>query len=448
MHIPSRPPTLAQSTAANVRSNADLDTLIGSLEQAGGAAPGGRYRHWDSLRRNPPPDGLEHPHWWLAIKLARASISRELPLRNVAGGPFKFVPAEAVWHLLGRVDSLACEPAEQLVVRRTRDALLFRQAVDEAIASSQIEGSPMTRRDAVELVRENRPPRDVGERMVVNNYRALCRVRDLAKESVTPALIVELHRILTDGALDPSDVGQLRRDGDKVHIHDQAGSILHTPPPAAEIRDRLDVLCAFANDNDPESSLHPIVRSILVHFQLAHDHPFRDGNGRLARVLFTWSMLHHRYDRCAFWAVSKVLKEDPSRYTRAFLYVESDEDDTTYFVLNQLAVLLRAATELAQYLERKPMELRQMGRFIEDATPWHGRLNHRQIDVMRHALQNPGHTYTIGAHRRSHGTSYQTSRTDLLAMAAQGVLVRAKQGKKFVFTVPDDLDGRLRILAG
>ena len=33
-------------------------------------------------------------------------------------------------------------------------------------------------------------------------------------------------------------------------------------------------------------------------------------------------------------------------------------------------------------------------------------------------------------------------------MAAQGVLVRAKQGKKFVFTVPDDLDGRLRILAG
>ena len=32
--------------------------------------------------------------------------------------------------------------------------------------------------------------------------------------------------------------------------------------------------------------MHPVVRAVLIHFWIGHDHPFVDGNGRTARALF------------------------------------------------------------------------------------------------------------------------------------------------------------------
>jgi len=418
--------------------------MIGSLSIAGGAAPGGRYRHWDSLRLQTPPPGLDHPRWWLAVKLARASSYQNLPLRNGRGEPFRLAMDDVVWRLLQRIDAAAFGDlgrSPQLVERRTREALLFRQSVDEAVASSRIEGAPLTRHDAVDLVRENRPPRSVGECMILSNARAMSHVRAVAHLPLTPAMVLELHDRMTDGALDPPECGRLRRDGERVHVHDQAGGILHTPPPAVELPGRLEALCAFANSDDPD--LHPVVRAVLIHFQLAYDHPFTDGNGRVARALFTWSLLNRGYGLGEFLSTSRILEQDPSRYTRAFLYVESDDDDTTYFVLNQLEAMLTAVDDLAEYLDWKPRELRRVGRLIEDAAPHGDGLNHRQLDVVRHALDNPGHIYTFAAHRRTHGVSYQTARTDLLGMAEHGVLERAKRGKMFVFAVPRDLENRL-----
>ena len=54
-------------------------------------------------------------------------------------------------------------------------------------------------------------------------------------------------------------------------------------------------LCRFANGETPKVFIHPVVRAIAVHFWLAYDHPFCDGNGRTARALFYWVMLHQGY---------------------------------------------------------------------------------------------------------------------------------------------------------
>lgn len=75
------------------------------------------------------------------------------------------------------------------------------------------------------------------------------------------------------------------------------------------------------------------------------------------------------------------------------------------------------------------------------------RLNHRQIALITHALKHPGETYVIESHQRTHDVSYQTARTDLLALADLGLLNRSTSGRAFVFYAPADLQTRIAELA-
>jgi Fic family protein len=70
-------------------------------------------------------------------------------------------------------------------------------------------------------------------------------------------------------------------------------------------------------------------------------------------------------------------------------------------------------------------------------------LNHRQLALIRHALQHPGARYTIEGHRRSHNVVYQTARTDLLGLVDLGMLVKAKIGRSFVFLASESLQDKL-----
>ena len=135
--------------------------------------------------------------------------------------------------------------------------------------------------------------------MIVNNYRALQFMRDGMPDELTPASVLELQRILTDGTLDnPDAAGRLQRpDDERIAVVDSTdGSVIHRPPPADQLPARLQALCDFANEGEgPDQFIHPVVRAILLHFWLAYDHPFEDGNGRTARALFYWYMKTRGY---------------------------------------------------------------------------------------------------------------------------------------------------------
>jgi len=69
--------------------------------------------------------------------------------------------------------------------------------------------------------------------------------------------------------------------------------------------------------------------------------------------------------------------------------------------------------------------------------------NHRQVEVIRHALKHPSQRYTFASHQMSHNIAYQTGRTDLLILAVQGVLELRKNGRQMTFIVPAALGERL-----
>ena len=101
-------------------------------------------------------------------------------------------------------------------------------------------------------------------------------------------------------------------------------------------------MCDFANGKTPEQFVHPVVRAIILHFWLAYDHPFVDGNGRTARALFYWLMLRHGYWLFEFISISEVILKAPVKYGEAFLYTETDQNDLTYFIIHQVEVIRKS----------------------------------------------------------------------------------------------------------
>jgi len=406
----------------------------------------GRYLHWDELRHREPPAGLEHRPWWLGIKLARAASLQELPLRDGLGRPLVYLAADPVRELLHEIDlrSDAVAAADGATGEPSdRDTYLYRSLRDEGVDSSLLEGAATTRRQALAMLEEERPPRNRGERMVLNNYWALDRVRGWKDEPLTRDRILALHEVVTRDTLDDPDAsGRLRRPGldDDIVVGDAGGRLLYRPPPATELPERLDRLLLFAN-RDPASGrlhLHPVLHAILLHLQLALDHPFTDGNGRVARALFYWALARHGYRACEYVSISSYLRRARASYQRAFLLTETDDADATYFLDRQLRVLRRALVKLQEHMAVRGREIERLEARLLDRG-----LNKRQLALLAGALRRRESRFTIEGHRRRHGVVYQTARHDLLDLTARGLLVQGKVGRRFVFRVPDDLGRRL-----
>ena len=417
--------------------------MLARLAQASAAE---RYLHWDELRHRPAPQGLSHEQWWLAEKLSRRSISTPLPLLNREGTPFWFCQPPPLLKGLHEIDANAgarVMAPEAVTTPSSRDRFLLSSLMEEAITSSQMEGAATTRDVAKAMIRSQRAPRDRSERMILNNFLTMQRIRQLKDVQLTPQLVLDLHRLVSDKTLDdPADAGRLRPPGLEVVVDDAYGTVFHVPPAASELAQRLEQLCRFANGETPAVFIHPVVRAITLHFWLAYDHPFRDGNGRTARALFYWSMLQQGYWLFEFISISSVITKARGQYERSFLYCETDDNDLTYFLLAQLTVIQQAISNLYAYLERKASELAALQRRLEGMDAPAG-FNGRQLALLRHALRHPGFRYTVGSHQRSHGVSNQTARSDLQRLASHGLLIPAKDGKRDIFQVPADLASRL-----
>jgi Fic family protein len=407
------------------------------------------YLHWDKVRHLTPPHGLTHEEWWLGIKIARQAASRWIPLRDAEGARFTYTLPDAVLRRLHVVDQRSsgaiATPEVVTADDEARRQYLVNSLMEEAIRSSQLEGANTTRRVAKELLRTGREPQDRSERMIANNYRALRWMREEMGDQLTPADVLELHRIVTEGTLDDSGAsGRLQRpDEERIAVVDQDGTVLHDPPPADQLPDRLEAMCAFANaPHDGEPFIHPVIRGILLHFWLAYDHPFEDGNGRTARVLFSWYLRSRGYWLVEYLSISKILRQAPAKYKRSFLETESDERDATYFIAYQLEVIEQAIEQLHRYLDRKVAEVKAVERLIRGSRGF----NHRQLALLSDALRNPDGLYTFGSHATRHGVTHETARTDLRDLAARGVLEIQRAGRRYLFRPPQGLADRLQEL--
>ncbi len=447
MKLPETPPDIVE-IFESIKSDVPLLYKIFDWDQS--TDQKGRYLHWEDLKYKTPPEGFSAKQWWAAIKKSRKKLSKRLPLLDKSQTQFHFANTDAVQKELNWLAKNAAgnlSSPDSMMNPELRKTYHIRSLINEAINSSQLEGAATTTDAAKEMIRQEKKPTDHGEQMVLNNYHAMQFIDEIKEEPLSPAIIFELHNKLTEKTLkDPESAGQFRQDKDNIIVADQLDNItLHTPPPDRELPERLQRLCDFANQEDGDTFIDPIIKAIVLHFAFAYDHPFVDGNGRTARALFYWCTSQHGYDLIQYTSISQVLKKESGQYKKAFLLSESDDNDLTYFILHQLSVLRKCIESLFEYLKKETEEIAQARKELEGKKHLAKLLNHRQINLLKHALKNPRYAYTVYGHQNTHGIAYETARKDLMEMAdTYKMLVKKKKAHSYLFEAPVNLRERIK----
>jgi Fic family protein len=396
----------------------------------------GEYLHWDKLRFKPMPDfvpeGISLEDYWSAIKISRNATRKFLPFepKEKSALPFSFCRPDCLLAALRRIDIKAggtVSTGQDVIGRHDGERYLTRSVIEEPFSSSVLEGAATTRLRAQAMIENDALPVTRDDKMVLNNYKAMQFIKEHVNSELTPAIIFECHRIITEGTLERPEMAGVFRDNNDVIVGDDYGEVFHQPPHFDELQNRLQKLCDFANqdESDEGAYIHPISRAIILHFVLAYDHPFVDGNGRTARALFYWSCLRAGYWMMEYVSISSIIKTAPVQYGRAFLYTETDENDVTYFLMHQLNVIKRAISELEKYLDRQKGKYRAIENLLTGES-----FNHRQKYLLTEFIRKRVISITIGKHEKDQNVSYLTARKDLDELERSGWLTKEIIGRQ------------------
>ncbi len=404
-----QPPFITQDIDTSL-DNEELKNLISSINN--------RYLYWSDVKYR-MPSGMTGIELWSKVKSVRNLTDVKIwPQNNIhfsLTNTMQRLCHEFDMNFGGSWGASRIFPDD----KTTQELYLISSIMEEAIASSQMEGASTTREAAKEMLRKKVSPKDKSQRMILNNYNTINFIRDHAKEKLTPALIMQIHGMMTENALDvPDAAGRLRRDDENIVVGNGiTGEIVHTPPSAECLNEFLDCLCTFFNDENTGIFVHPIIRAITIHFLVGYYHPFADGNGRTARALFYWYMMKSNYWLVQYLSISRIIKGSKKSYEKAFLYSEADGNDIGYFIQYNLDVLLKSFDALSRYIKRKNNEKKKAEKLLHL-----GNITKRQSQILSLCIENSDIVLVSTDIVGKFGVTPNTAKSDLRKLTEKGYL--------------------------
>ncbi len=425
---PDTPLKMDEALELFLRKGQDLQDYVSKANHP-------EYLYWDKVRYKHPPN-MTPEQFWAVVKFLRqfSSGRTKTPVKDEQGQQFTWQSLPGMDNFLHMVDMNLGGVLESTVVddRAVKQRFISRGLMEEAIASSQLEGAHTTRKAAKRMLLEKRQARNESEQMILNNYRAMLLIEDTLKnQDLSMDVLLELHATLTEKTINERDIGRLRTDADEVVVSDPALNVTyHIPPHEKFLKKEIVRFISYANDDlEKERFVHPVVKAIILHFWIGYLHPFIDGNGRLARSIFYWYLLRKQYWAFTYLPLSRVIKNSPSQYGYAYIYSEQDDNDLTYFIDYNIRKISQAQLDFAAYLARKQAESRKMAAVSRGKYA----LNDRQIQLLRYLHKSPDATTTIRTHAEVYSVSRPTASKDLEQLASLGLIVSEKRGRERPF---------------
>jgi len=385
-----------------------------------------RYLYWSELKYKKISKHISPEILWKITKTQRDSHPEIIKLSDLEGFEFKYNLTPYINQKLHEFDlNLGGNLKGNIIPQEDKKQYLINSIMEEAIASSQIEGAVTTREHAKSMLRQGGKPKNRSEQMILNNYNTIKKIKPLINKELTSELILEIHTsIIKDTLEDPGNEGKYRAAND-ISVVDLTGNVVYHPPDYKKIEQLMDDFCNFANESDETRFIHPMIRAIILHFIIGYIHPFVDGNGRTARAIFYWYLLSRDYWLIEYMSISRIIIKSRTQYAKAYLYTELDENDLTYFINYQLKTTDLAFHNLKKYINEKNQEKRDLYdfRIIKD-------INDRQIYILKFIFDDPKFSFTIKEVQNRFNTAYETARKDIIYLEKLGLLEKTTSGKK------------------
>ena len=371
------------------------------------------FEYWDTVKYKRCPPGITPSELWTMVKAERSKTSISV-----------WASYGATLSLTGSMQRL-CHlfdvnwGAESVMGDDTKRQYVLSALMEEAIASSQMEGAATTRKVAKEMLRKQIKPRDRSQQMISNNYRTINFIVEHKDEPLTEQLLLHIHALMTaDTMANAQDSGRFRAGNEVVVENGITHEVVHTPPPCEEIPRFVEELCRFFNAPTVSGEfIHPIIRGIIIHFMVGFVHPFADGNGRTARALFYWYLLRQGYRLTEYLSISRIIAQSKKAYERAFLYAEADGMEIGYFVAYNLKVLEQSFIQLQKYIERKELQKKAALRLMHL-----GNINQRQAQIIQILMDEPTTVLTIKDLCVKFFVSPTTAKADVTGLMALGIV--------------------------
>lgn len=374
------------------------------------------YLYWDKVKYL-APDGVAPEALWHAVKLQRLINQTTIKFGEYK---FRFTISSKMQNLLHEFDmnfggNLG---SDSIIPTKNAHGYLLSSIMEEAIASSQMEGASTTRRVAKEMLRKKAKPIGKSQQMILNNYMTIQYLVNNKETNFSVEELKHIHKLISNKTLEnPEDEGRFRGDDNIYVMNSLNGEIAHTPPDAAKLEQLVGALCDFANHDSNNPFIHPIVKGILLHFLLAYFHPFVDGNGRTARSLVYWYLLKQGYWLTEYLSISRAIYKSKAQYENSFLYTEHDDLDVSYFINYNLEALQRAYIDLKAYLQRKMKEQEA----IYELRKLQG-INERQAQIVKMLKDKPATFFTTSEIMLRFNISEKTARNDLRSLVSLGLM--------------------------
>ncbi len=230
--------------------------------------------------------------------------------------------------------------AEPLVIEwRSR---LASDLIAEAIqASTSMEGIPVTVEDVRRILAGDRPASVTVENaaLVTGYHDAMAYCQRRADDDVftwSPELIKGIQDKVLAGR---KDLGAGRYGKARFVQDSKTGETIFTPPQEG-IAELVEELCDRMNS----WRAHPALKSAWAHVAFAAIHPFKDGNGRTARVLASLAMYRGGFKRPEFTSLEEWWGQHISEYRAAFKCLGPSFDrnaDVTPFIAAHMTAQMR-----------------------------------------------------------------------------------------------------------
>jgi Fic family protein len=306
--------------------------------------------------------------------------------------------------------------------------------------SNSIEGYNVSVEDAVAALEGNEPSTASYEDwQAAQGYRrAMTYVLQLAHNehfAYSSQVISGLHFMIAESSLNANP--GLWRPGPIWVRNDATGAVVYEAPDGEQVASLIDELVAQLSS---DQEVHVLVKAAMAHLNLVMIHPFRDGNGRMARCLQTLVLARDRILEAPFSSIEEYLGRNTDSYYRVLAQVgrgrwspASDAHPWVRYCLEahyiQAASVLRRVQE-SEALWSKLDELRQKHHLAE-----------RTISALFDAaigmrVRNSSYRFTLKGYDEE--ISNQLATGDLGAMVRAGLLKRlgAKRGTYYQAAEP------------